>query len=82
VLGDRFFVHLAAELILSSPADQEVNRFGDGPQWEATNVVVSNRTLQEIYYTAFRAVVQEADPGSVMCSYNQVRTLKASHNLS
>ncbi|ORY63820.1 glycoside hydrolase family 3 domain-containing protein [Leucosporidium creatinivorum] len=46
--------------------NQETNRFGDGPEWRATNVVVSNRTLQELYFPAFRAVVEEADPGSMI----------------
>ena len=33
------------------------------------DVIVSNRTLQEIYLPAFQAAVQEAKAASVMCSY-------------
>jgi beta-glucosidase len=33
------------------------------------DVVVSNRTLQEIYLPAFQAAVQDAGAASVMCSY-------------
>jgi beta-glucosidase len=35
----------------------------------ADDVVVSNRTLQEIYLPAFQAAVQDAGAASVMCSY-------------
>jgi beta-glucosidase len=34
--------------------------------------VVSERALREIYLPAWAAVVQQADPGAVMCSYNLI----------
>ncbi len=34
------------------------------------NVIVSERALQEIYLPAWRAVVEQASPASIMCSYS------------
>ncbi|MBR7833462.1 glycoside hydrolase family 3 C-terminal domain-containing protein [Actinospica durhamensis] len=36
------------------------------------NVVVSRRALEEIYYPAFKAAVQQGGVGAVMAAYNQV----------
>ncbi|WP_346908476.1 glycoside hydrolase family 3 C-terminal domain-containing protein [Faecalicatena orotica] len=36
------------------------------------NSIVDERTLNEIYLTAFEMVVKEANPHSIMCAYNQV----------
>jgi beta-glucosidase len=36
------------------------------------NVLVSNRTLEEIYLPAFEAAVKQADVASVMCAYSTV----------
>jgi beta-glucosidase len=36
------------------------------------DAVVSERALREIYLPAWSAVVQQADPGAVMCSYNLI----------
>jgi beta-glucosidase len=44
------------------------------------NVVASRRTLEEIYYPAFRAAVQQAGAGAVMCSYNRVNGTYACEN--
>jgi len=41
---------------------------------------VDERTLQEIYLRAFRAVVKEADPWSVMTCYNMVNGTYGSEN--
>ena len=38
----------------------------------ADNVIVDNRTLQEIYMPSFRAAVQQANAASVMCAYSMV----------
>lgn len=41
---------------------------------------VDERTLREIYFPAFERVVQEAAPATVMCSYNKINGVYASHN--
>ncbi|MDA3845169.1 MAG: glycoside hydrolase family 3 C-terminal domain-containing protein [Vallitaleaceae bacterium] len=42
-------------------------------QWRTTiNVKVDERTLREIYLTAFEIPVREASPWTVMCSYNRI----------
>src|SRR5439155_7507 len=44
------------------------------------NVVVDERTLREIYLPAFEAAVNEANVGSVMCSYNRLNGEYACEN--
>jgi len=41
---------------------------------------VDERTLREIYLPAFERVVREARPATVMCSYNKINGIYASHN--
>jgi beta-glucosidase len=44
------------------------------------NVVAKQRTLQEIYYPAFKMAVQDARVGAIMCSYNPVNGTYACEN--
>jgi beta-glucosidase len=41
---------------------------------------VSNRTLQEIYFPAFRASVEKAHVGAIMCAYNKINGTWCSEN--
>ena len=52
--------------------NQETDRFGEWPQFDAVDVKVSERALREIYLPAFRAVVEQADVGAIMCAYMKV----------
>jgi len=45
-----------------------------------SNSVIDERTLHEIYLPAFEIAVRQAQPWSVMCSYNQLNGTPASHN--
>ena len=60
--------------------NQETNRFGPLPDYEAVDAVVDERTLHEVYFPAFKASVQEADAAAVMCSYNRVNGYYACEN--
>ena len=53
--------------------NQEFNRF-------TVSSEVGERALQEIYYPAFKAVVQEADVWSIMSSYNKINGVYGSEN--
>jgi len=53
--------------------NQETNRFTSSSE-------VSERALQEIYYPAFKAAVQEADTWSIMSCYNKVNGIYGSEN--
>ncbi|MBO4496937.1 MAG: glycoside hydrolase family 3 C-terminal domain-containing protein [Lachnospiraceae bacterium] len=44
------------------------------------SAVIDERTLREIYLSAFEAVVKGADPDSLMCSYNGINGVFSSQN--
>jgi beta-glucosidase len=52
--------------------NQETDRFGLDPAWNVYDSIVDERVLHEVYLHAFKAVVQEANVASVMCSYNKI----------
>ena len=47
---------------------------------QASNSVMDERTLREIYLTGFEIAVKEADPLSIMSSYNMVNGVYANEN--
>lgn len=53
---------------------QEQGRLGDNPLGErpAVDQVVSERAIREIYLPPFRAAVEEAGAGGVMCSFPRI----------
>ncbi|KAK2051217.1 glycoside hydrolase family 3 domain-containing protein, partial [Colletotrichum caudatum] len=44
--------------------NQDTNRFGVGPEYNAVDAVVDERSMQELYLPAFKATVQEAKAAS------------------
>lgn len=53
--------------------EQETGRSGGNTQ-------IDERTLRELYLRPFEIAVKEADPGSVMCSYNKLNGFYACEN--
>lgn len=47
---------------------------------QASDSVVDERTLREIYLTGFEIAVKEADPKSIMSSYNMINEVYANEN--
>lgn len=47
---------------------------------QASNSVVDERTLREIYLTGFEIAVKESHPKSIMSSYNEVNSVYANEN--
>ncbi len=45
-----------------------------------SNSVIDERTLREIYLTAFETAVRQSSPWSLMCSYNILNGTQVSHN--
>jgi beta-glucosidase len=53
--------------------NQEIERFRGSSE-------VDERTLREIYLSQFETIVKEANPWTVMCSYNRINGIYASEN--
>ena len=58
---------------------RDVYATGNG-RTAAINTVVGERTLQELYYPPFKAVVEQGGAGSVMGSYNRLNGTYACQN--
>ncbi len=52
--------------------NQENSRCGVMPDYAGVDARISEKALHEIYLPAFKAAVERADTGGIMCSYNQV----------
>lgn len=60
--------------------NQETDRFGEAPAFDAVDERIPERALREIYFPAFRAAVEDAHAGAVMCAYNRVNGRYACEN--
>lgn len=60
--------------------NQEAYRLGVNPDGNNVNENISARALNEIYFPAFKAAVQQGGAGAVMCAYNQVNGNYACQN--
>jgi len=60
--------------------NQDWDRVGHFPDFRGINEIIPERALHEIYYPGFRAGIQKAGAGSVMCSYNQINGTFACNN--
>ncbi len=52
--------------------NQEFSRVGNYPYFGGTDEHITEKALQEIYLPAFKAAVERARAGSVMCAYNRI----------
>jgi len=61
---------------------QEQGRIGAQPSGynPAVNEIVSERVLREVYFPPFRAAVEEAHVGEVMCSFPRINGIYACEN--
>ena len=73
--------HVIVTLKHYTAYNQDYGRIGfDSIGSPATDVMVSERALQEIYEEPFRIAVQQGGLDSVMCSYNQINGLPSCQN--
>ncbi len=73
--------HVIVTLKHYTAYNQDFGRIGfDSIGAPATDVMVSERALQEIYEEPFRIAVQQGGLDSVMCSYNQINGLPSCQN--
>ena len=72
--------HVVAQVKHYAGNNQEIDRFGQPLAADAVSDQVSARALQEIYFPAFRAAVQQGHVASAMCSYNRINTVYSCQN--
>ena len=65
--------HIGASVKHFACNNKETNR-------KESDSVLSERALREIYIKAFEMIVKEADPWTIMSSYNVINGIKASEN--
>lgn len=78
VLGSAYVSALQAEGVGASVKHFAVNN--QETERMRISADVDERTLREIYLSAFERVVTEASPATVMCSYNKINGVYASEN--
>jgi beta-glucosidase len=52
--------------------DQEYGRTGVNPEFAGIDERITEKALQEIYFPAFKAAIQRAHNGGIMCAYDRV----------
>ncbi len=57
--------------VIATPKHFAANFVGDGGR-DSTSIDISERTLREIYFPAFKACIEEANALSVMAAYNSI----------
>jgi beta-glucosidase len=72
--------HVIAMLKHFVANNQDWDRVGHFPDFRGINEIIPERALHEIYYPGFRAAIEKASAGSVMCSYNQINGAFACNN--
>jgi beta-glucosidase len=73
-----YITGLQSEGVMATAKHFAVNSFERNRN--AVSAVIDERTLQEIYYPAFRACVEKADAGAFMCAYNKINGIWCSQN--
>ncbi|MBN2524578.1 MAG: glycoside hydrolase family 3 C-terminal domain-containing protein [Bacteroidales bacterium] len=77
-IASAYIQGLQSEEVIATAKHYAVNSF----ERNRFNVSaeIDERTVQEIYYPAFRVCVQEAKAGAVMSAYNKINGVWCSHN--
>jgi beta-glucosidase len=72
--------HVIAMIKHFAGNNQDADRVGHFPDFTGINEIIPERALHEIYYPGFRAAIQAAGAGAVMCAYNQINGVFACNN--
>jgi beta-glucosidase len=72
--------HVIAMIKHFAGNNQDADRVGHFPDFTGINEIIPERALHEIYFPGFRAAIQAAGAGAVMCAYNQINGVFACNN--